>query len=283
MKNFWWSLRRELWENRSITVAPIIVAGIFLFGFAVSGLRPRHLRATLALDPNTQYGAIAGPYDMISGALMVTVMIVALFYSVDALYGERRDRSTLFWKSLPVSDRVAVLAKASVAIVILPLLAFVVTFAAHLAMMLLSSAVVAASGMSVGALWSHLSFFRMEALLLYHLIAMHSLWYAPLYGWLLLVSAWARRAPFVWALVPPFAIAYLEKLAFGSQWIANVLQHRVAGGMGASFPKGAFPTHPMTHLMFGEYLTDPGLWIGFALTALFLWGATRLRRSRGPI
>ena len=46
----------------------------------------------------------------------------------------------------------------------------------------------------------------MSVLLLYHLIAVHALWWAPLWGWLLLVSAWARRAAFLWAVLPLLAI-----------------------------------------------------------------------------
>ncbi len=48
----YWSLRRELWENRSIYIAPLAAAAVFLFGFMLSliGL-PHKMRAALALDP----------------------------------------------------------------------------------------------------------------------------------------------------------------------------------------------------------------------------------------
>ena len=59
-----------------------------------------------------------------------------MFYCLDALYGERRDRSILFWKSLPVSDLTTVLSKASIPIVVLPLLTFAVTVATQLIMLL---------------------------------------------------------------------------------------------------------------------------------------------------
>src|SRR5262249_12707345 len=172
---------------------------------------------------------IAGAYDGLADLLMLIITIVAAFYCLEALYGERRDRSTLFWKSLPVSDLTAVLAKASVPLVILPLLAFVITVVTQFVMLLLSRAVLASSGESVAMLWQVMEFPRMSLLLLYHLVTVHSLWISPAYGWLLLVSAWARRAPFVWALVPPVAICYLEKIAFNTTHLTGLLFYRLFG------------------------------------------------------
>ncbi len=131
---------------------------------------------------------------------MVTAFIVGIFYCLDALHGERRDRSILFWKSLPVSDLTTVLSKASIPLVVLPLLAFV----DHRRHAVDHAAAEQpwscwASGLSVATLWTHLPLFQMSLMLLYHLLAVHGLWYAPIYGWLLLVSGWARRAPFLWA------------------------------------------------------------------------------------
>jgi ABC-2 type transport system permease protein len=279
-----WSLRRELWENRSIYVAPLAVAVLFLAGFAISTVRlPDKMRAAAALDPMPQRAALSAPYDMASGLMMIVALIVGVFYSLDALYGERRDRSTLFWKSLPVSDLTTVLAKAAVPILVLQLVAFVLTVAMQLIMLLLSSAVLAASGQGVGALWSALSPFRMWLLLLYHLLAVHSLSHAPIYAWMLLVSAWASRAPLLWAVLPPIAFGFFEKVVFGSTHFLALVGDLVSGGSAAMAMPGTFPTHPMTHLTPGLLLISPGLWAGLVLTAVFLVGAARLRRSAGPI
>ncbi len=279
-----WSIRRELWESRSTYVAPLAVAALFLMGFAVAaGRLPERMRAAAALDPMQQRAAIAGPYDLAAGLLMVTAMIVGAFYSLDALYGERRDRSTLFWKSLPVSDLTTVLAKAAVPIVILPLLATAVTIVLQLLMLLLHSAVLAGSGQSVARLWSLMSIFQSWLLLAYHMVAVHSLSHAPFYAWMLLASAWAPRAPLLWALLPPIALSYLEKLTFNTTHLATFLGNRVAGGAASMSMGGTFPTHPLTHLTPGHFLASPGLWLGLAVTAACLAGAVRLRRSRGPI
>ena len=105
---------------------------------------------------------------------MGTTFIIGVFYCLDALYGERRDRSILFWKSLPVSDLTTVLSKASIPLVVLPLLTFAITVVTQLLMLLLSAAVLAGSGLSVTPL-TQLPLFQMSLVLLYHLVAVHSL------------------------------------------------------------------------------------------------------------
>src|ERR1700745_4299688 len=139
---FYWSVRRELWENRSIYIAPLIVAAVQVFGFAIStiGLADRR-RAVLLLDPAHQRAAIEQPYDLAAMMMIFIVFIVGVFYCLDALHGERRDRSILFWKSLPVSDLTTVLSKVFVPIVILPVLTFVIVIATQLIMLLLTTVV----------------------------------------------------------------------------------------------------------------------------------------------
>jgi ABC-2 type transport system permease protein len=151
-------------------------------------------------------------------------------------------------------------------------------------MLLVSSVVVLGSGQSVVTLWTQVSFLQMSWLLLYHLITMHTLWPAPLYGYLLLVSGWARRAVFLWAAVPLLAIAVMEKLIFNSSKFVLLLQSRLTGtGAEAVTMPGTFPTDPMTHITLGKFLSTPGLWIGLAVTLAFLAAAVRLRRYRVPI
>jgi ABC-2 type transport system permease protein len=280
----YWSVRRELWENRSIYAAPLAAAAVFLFGFLISliGL-PHKLRGLSALDPAHQRHAVAMPYNFAAGLLMVTQLLVGVFYCLDALHGERRDRSILFWKSLPVSDRTTVLSKASIPLVVLPLLTWAITVATQVIMLLLSSAVLKASGFDVATLWTQLSLFQMSMMLLYHLVTVHSLWHAPIYSWLLLVSGWARRAAFLWAVLPPLAIVAIEKIAFNSSHFAAMLGYRFAGGAEAVPFPGSMLIDPETQLSPGHFLSSPGLWIGLVFTAAFLAAAVRLRRYREPI
>src|SRR6266567_5853183 len=186
---FYWSVRRELWENRSICIAPLIVGVVVLFGFLVSTIGlPERRRAVLLLDPAKARVAIEMPYNVAAIMLIFTAFIVGVFYCLDALHGERRDRSILFWKSLPVSDLTTVLSKASIPLVVLPAITFVVTVATQLVMLLLANAVLLVNGVSVTT-WAQLPLAEQSVVLLYGLIVL-ALWHAPIYGWALLVSGW---------------------------------------------------------------------------------------------
>lgn len=286
----YWSVRRELWENRAVYVAPLLAACVLLCGFVLSGmggLWSRHPAAP-ALDPAQQHAAIVRPYTVAPGLIAVTALLVGIFYSLDALYGERRERTILFWKSLPVSDLTTVLAKASIPLVILPLLVFAIGAATQFIMLLLSTAVLLGSGGSAASLWGELRLLQMPLVLLYGLVTL-ALWHAPLYGWLLLVSGWARRAPVLWAVLPPLAICAVEKMAFDTAHFASLLGYRFAGSLQMAFdakpPSGgrAVIVDRLAQLDPARFLSTPGLWIGLAAAAVFLGAAARLRRYRVPI
>jgi ABC-2 type transport system permease protein len=278
----YWSVRRELWENRWLYLAPIAAATLFLIGFLITGAH--HVARQVALAPMQQQEAIQQPYNITAAVIMGIAFIIGLFYSVDALYGERRDRSILFWKSLPVSDVMTVLAKVSIPALFIPLLSFVLTLATHWLMLLISSAVLAANGMSVAAVWGQLGIFQMAVQLLYHLLTMHVLGWAPFYGWLFFVSAWARRAPLVWAIVPPLVIAGVEKGLFHTSHFVALLQRLFEGsGLETVTAPGDFPMGPMVHFTPFRFLGSPGLWIGLVIATAFLYAAVQLRRRQGPI
>src|SRR5260370_30777872 len=81
--------------------------------------------------------------------------------------------------------------------------------------------------MGGSTLWTHPSFFHVSLMLLYHIVTVHGLWYAPIYGWLLFVSAWAPRAPIIWAFLPPFVICGVEKIAFNPSHCLAIIGNRV--------------------------------------------------------
>jgi ABC-2 type transport system permease protein len=276
----YWSVRRELWENRSIYIAPLAVAGVLLFGFLIATIG----RAVATGDPTRRAGVLAEHNGFAEGLIMATTMIVAIFYSLEALHGERRDRSILFWKSLPVSDLTIVLSKASVPIVILPLLTFAIIVVIQTIMAGLSTVVALGSHLNVPTPWSQMALFQMSVMLLYHLVTVHAIWHAPIYAYLLLVSAWARRAAFLWAFLPLLAIGVVEKIAFNTTHFAHMLGNRLSGPEAFDIKAmESATTHASMMLDPGKFLSAPGLWIGLGFTALFLFAAARLRRYRGPI
>ena len=274
----YWAIRREVWEYRSIYIAPLAVAGLALLGFVIATIGRAMASPTLA----QRRAVLEEPYHFATALILGSAFIVGFFYSLDALHGERRDRSILFWKSLPVSDFTTVLAKASIPLVVLPLLSFVIVGATQLIMLLLSSAVLLGNGVGVGTLWSQSSLFLMA--LLYHLVTVHMLWYAPIYGWLLLVSGWARRVAFLWAGLPLLAIGVVEKIAFNTTHFAAWLKYRFTGPEAFDLGgHGSAAMGSMTHFSLGTFLSTPGLWFGLIVAAAFFAAAIRQRRYQGPI
>jgi ABC-2 type transport system permease protein len=175
---FYWSVWRELWENHSIYIAPLIVAAIILFGSFVSAFHlPGRRHNALLLDPAHRRAAIEMPYDIAAVMFILTAFIVGLFYCLDALHGERRERSILFWKSLPVSDLTSVLSKASIPLVVLPLVSFAIIVVTQFIMMLISTGALLPSGLAATT-WTNFNLFQQSLTLLYGLVAI-ALWHAP--------------------------------------------------------------------------------------------------------
>jgi ABC-2 type transport system permease protein len=287
----YWSVRRELWENHSLYIAPLAVAALALFGFLLTLIHPPQNKdmGLMAINPSFEPIALAMPYSHAAMLLVLTAFIVVIFYCLDALYAERRDRSILFWKSLPVSDLTIVLAKAGIPLVVLPLTVFAITVVLQLSMLVLSIAALLMSGGSVATLWRQLPLFQLEAVLFYSL-AVIALWYAPIFAWLLLISAWARRATFLWALLPPLAVALVEFITFHTVHFGSLLRQRFFGFAPRAFnfmlPDGSMiDPHfiPLNQITPGRFLATPGLWIGLVFAAAFLAAAVRLRRYREPI
>src|SRR5438874_6940431 len=276
---FYWSVWRELWENHSIYIAPSIVAAIILFGSFVGSFHLAGRRHNaLLLDPARRRAAIEMPYDIAAVMLIFTAFIIGVFYCLDALHGERRERSILFWKSLPVSDLTTVLSKVSVSLVVLPLVSFAVIVATQFMMLLISTAALLPSGLAA-ATWANFNLLQQSMVLLYGLIAI-ALWHAPIYGWALLVSGWVRRATFLWAVLPFLGIAFFEKITFNTSHFASMLKDRLLGFAPEAFE---FSAHAIPRLTPGRYLSSPGLWLGLIFAAVFIATAIRLRRYRGPL
>jgi ABC-2 type transport system permease protein len=269
----YWSVRRELWENRFLYIAPLLITAVVLFGSLIR-----------IISLASEHAVALKPFRMAPAPIMLATFVIGFFYSLDALYGERRDRSILFWKSLPVSDFTTVLSKASIPLVVLPLIAFALSVVTQLILLVLSAPFLLGSGVA-GETWGKLHFFEGLMVMLYGL-TVHALWFAPIYGWLMLISAWARRAPFLWAVLPPLALAALERIMFNTHHFISLLGYRVSGAMGGSFAikaGGDGSVERIWQLTPGKFLTTPGLWVGLLAASAFLAAAVRLRRSREPI
>src|SRR5947207_13959134 len=262
----YWSVLRELWENKSLYIAPAIVAAVLLVGALISsGYLPERRRNAMLLDEVRRRAAIELPYNIVAMMLIVTAFIVGCFSCLDAFSGERRDRSILFWKSLPVSDFTTVLSKPVIPLAILQAIIFVVVIATQFFMLLISSAVLVPSGLA-GTTWANFNLLQQSVILFYGLIVI-ALWHAPVYGWALLISGIARRATFLWAVLPPLAIAVFEKITFNTSYFASMVKDRLGGAGDTAF---AFQMHnglSIDHLKPARFLCTPVLWLGLLFAA----------------
>jgi ABC-2 type transport system permease protein len=286
---FLWSVRRELWENRSIFVAPAITAAIVLLGMLVGAVNvPRHvvISGVTTLNSSDREMAVQIPFYFATAIILVASFVVGFFYCLGALYGERRDRTILFWKSLPVSDLTAVLAKATVALVVLPLVTYVVILVTHLVLLLASTLILPANGLPAMLFWQQVPLLRTWGVLLV-VLACLSLWNAPIWGWLFLVSGWARRVTFLWAVGPPIALDIFERLAFHTHYVGELINYRIQGGLGELFDTKLDTRGQMTidpdHLDLARFFSTPGLWIGLVAAAALFAVVVWQRRYRSPL
>jgi len=270
---WWWSIRREIWENRSIVIAPLIVAVLVYLGFVVHAFHQADLQRAGA-DVLDGGSIIASPAHLIALLVIATATLVGVFYCTDALHAERSDRSILFWKSLPVSDRMVVLAKASIPLVVLPAYAYLVIVVAQFVMFASVAAIngAAATG-PIGPL------FRLMGTVLYALVVT-SAWYAPVYAWLMFVSGWARRMVLVTALLPLLLVALVERIALGTTWFGHLLKVRIFG----------FGPDGFVNVGHGDVLpnpaglwSSPSLWLGLVVAGLLFGASAWMRRRAAPL
>ncbi|RCS30109.1 hypothetical protein DEO45_08560 [Rhodanobacter denitrificans] len=318
MKTFYWLLKRELWEHRGgFFWAPIITGGVFLllnlmgiitgevvgrkhgFNFAFGGTDSNLHLLDRALDKNSMDSVGAG-LDMVmySPTLIIGVVLgfVAFFYCLGALYDDRRDRSLLFWKSLPITDTATVLSKVVTATVVAPLIAVAVGMLTGIVMLLMFAVTLSFHGVGV---W-HLLLLSHPLQVMANLVGsvpLYLLWALPTVGWLMLCSAWARSKPFLWAVVLPVALGIVIgwfnllgtiDLQNGWYWrnvVGRVLFSVFPGGwftevphIGGSNPAEVLSTLSVTHTY--AALASANVWIGVAAAAAMLAGAIWFRRWR---
>ncbi|MDQ2944483.1 MAG: hypothetical protein M3Y27_00805, partial [Acidobacteriota bacterium] len=214
MNDSTWLIRREFWENRAIWMIPAVFGGLLLLA-ALFG-QVSIPRLTSAQESQTAAAAFLA----VVGLMFFMVMSVySTWYLLDCLYTDRKDRSILFWKSLPISDAMTVLIKLLVGIIIIPLVYFAAADAtALIAAFILSIRARASIGSS---LWNGEVWLQMQVFWMYAMVTA-AIWYLPIAAWLMLVSAWAKRAVMLWAVLPPLLLYILERVFFGSKMVGHL-------------------------------------------------------------
>jgi ABC-2 type transport system permease protein len=237
---------------------------------------------------------IAGSYFGIGIVVTVVMNVAVFFYLLDALQGERKDRSVLFWKSMPVADTTTVLSKLFTATLIGPAIVLVTILATLIVVLLLATVLLLIGGVNPAAIWANPQLFQVIVGSIYVLLAME-LWFAPISAWLLFVSAWAKRAAFLWAVLTPIAVIVFERIAFSTRYVQDLLGYRLSGGLRTMFvarsPAPQFEDGvavDMPHRVFDAldpagFLSNPWLWVGLVVAAGFVAAAIWMRRYREPL
>lgn len=303
LKSFLTLLKRESWEHRSLVWLPLLTAALIVATALVSTQVAGSIRITLdggerdffaalAIDTEAQAQLFSVWMGSLVAPIMLVAAIVLFFYLLDALYAERKDRSILFWKSLPVSDAATVLSKAVTALIAVPLWVWLLSMVTGLLTFVVVALKVA--GTPVAPLGNfHFGVWIVLQLTLLQNLVLAALWYAPLAAWLLLVSVWAKRAPFLWAVLPPALLALFEQISFGTSQVFHFIGYRVTGFFEAMGPNlqiegDAADTASVLQSIREAYegmsaaslLASPDLYLGLLAAAGLLFAAIRLRRWR---
>jgi ABC-2 type transport system permease protein len=268
-------VRRELWEHGSLVWAPLAMALTIIVVSLVSVMVKTSVDIDLGEDrPLPElFGDVEkqrGIFSLVMAGLvfpqLLVGFVVVFFYLLDGLFTERRDRSILFWKSLPVSDAKTVLSKLFVALVAVPLWSWALSLVVGLVVFgVLATQVSGTPAAGLGT-WHGGTWLTVQAAMLGKM-AIAALWYLPVAGWLLLVSVLAKRAPFLWATLPFLVLSLAERIALGSNVVGAMVAQRLFGFREEVSLMSEFPL-----------LASPALWIGVAVGAALVYAAIRVRR-----
>ena len=298
MNNILMSIRREVWEHRALWIAPLVVMGVLVLVSALGGVNANESggfwigthdgeridHSNVAPPDDLRQLIITGMMSMLTMVQLLTLGIVVFFYLLDSLLAERRDRSILFWKSLPVSDGEVVTSKALTALVVAPL--FVIAVSA--VMVLLCSAIITLrmSDLPFHA-WSLPAWLDVQAVML-GFVPMVVLWYLPIAGYLMVVSVWVRKNAFLWAVLPPVGLLIIEQLVTRSHWVGEFLARRFVG-FAAVIDKSDLrrldhetPKHIVleSYRILGQVFASYEIWVGALAGIALIYAAARIRRLR---
>ena len=294
MSRFFWLIRREIWEHKAIWVAPLIVLACLLLAVFTGNV---HLGPIGAMDTSTPFGALPPEKQVTlllvvyAGLALVVDMVmgvIAFFYALDSLYADRRDRSVLFWKSLPLSDAETVLSKFTIAVVVIPVVTLIGSLLAQLIVAGGGAVRLEMAGIPGGIMW------QPEALLGGAMVAVlwcitAILWYAPVIAYLMLASAWAPKGPFLWAVLPPVAVSVLELVLLRTTHVEGFFTDRLFGlyrllSQGEQAGGGGSDVIRLSDIDLAGSLTDfyasAELWLGVVVAGLLLAATMWVRRYR---
>ena len=295
-------LRRETWEHRGLIWAPLITPAVIVLTALLSTSftgsvqinidgKEREIFAALATDLSHQRQLFAVWLGALVIPQMIVAMIVLVFYVLDSLCDERKDRSILFWKSMPVSDAETVGSKLATALLLAPLWVWLVSLIASLVVFAIVSVKLAGTPLEPLATFHLGTWFALQLTMLQNVLVA-ALWYAPVAVYLLLTSVYAKRSPFLWAVLPPVLLVIFEEVAFNTSMIAGFIANRLFGffrelDLHISSEDGDTSASVIEEIARSydqlgtlDMLLKPDLWLGVAFAVVGFFVIVRLRRWR---
>ncbi len=295
-------LRRELWEHRAIFVVPIVVAVLTTLTSLTSSISINDIEhidmgiiGAANMPENARAAALSAILIGLSASFIFAMCVLMIVYTLDSLYAQRKDRSILFWRSIPVTDFETVLSKLLTAFLVIPLVTFLIIMATHLLVLLNITIWIDTRGASAWSLvWSAVPLVDNWSATLVLLLAL-PLWLSPFIGWFLFVSAFTKRSTLLVAAMPIVLLPMLEKMFFDSAVMAEAFFVRTVKmplftsldnmellfQEGEDFAKLADAELSLLGLMdLGGFLADPQLWLGIVVCGLFTAAAIYVRRYR---
>ena len=299
-------IKRELWEHRSIFVTPIVIASVVTLGTLTALVFVGEFQNELNLaifgaqnvaGETERKAVLTGLFLGSSWLFVLGLSVLTVFYALDSLYAERKDKSILFWRSLPVTDAETVVSKLLTALFVIPAIAIIGIMVTHLVNLVVTSLWVTAKGGDAGLLiWSSVSLFDNWFAMIIVLFAF-AIWMSPFVGWFLFVSAWTKRSPLLMAFLPLVLIPMIEGIFLRSAHFAEAVWGRSAlipifAGIdmerffdednpirgAANMPEEMVSL--LTHLDVGRFVTSVDTWIGIIVCGLLTTAAIYVRRYR---
>lgn len=305
VRPYWALVKREVWEHKALWVVPIIIACLVVIGSLVSGVglivAAHHgdIIVNQAGGGGNARGGLHIAMQAIAGFFNVVMLFIVWFYLMDSLYADRKDRSILFWRSMPLSDTSTVLSKLFTGMVTAPAFTFVLIVIAEI----IAGIIFTIAAGTIGVNLLHVAFYPGTIVLTWIVLAFaliqQSLWLVPYWGWFLLCSAWSRKYSLVlaWAILVPGVAMLIEVIVFRTHYLTDgILGHidrglELYGSYTKHGPRMGFHGHRFgapdnAMVTFGSVahmFTLPEMWIGVGIGIVFILGAIWLRRNRSEI
>jgi len=302
MKNLLMLLKREYWENKVSIIKVPVLLGFTLIAFTILsmllGFNQLDININTHITPHIAKMACTTILLGVSTVFNIVLLIAISYYSLSALFEERKDRSILFWKSLPLSETNMVFAKLITALVVTPVATWVVMMFTSIIALLLATISLTLTGNPTLALWQAGTIFSSWGHIFLRL-CLQSLGIFPMVAWFMLCSAYAKRSPFLLAIIIPIVLVILEKMllpfyALGHfvsyqfqhlfiYWHSE-LSHYVTKAHQLSGP-GSIITQGISikgaaFANFHGLLTSPYYWISASIGIIFIAIAIVLRNTR---